>query len=218
MKPMLSRRTAQSIATCVTLLVLDCSRLYAQDTNAGKEVFDAICLPEKKKCRITISPQEFVINEDKTLPLRRVISWGKAGKGTRPDIGMALGSALITPIMPLAVFGLFKKKHEYIFEINHISDLGAPSTLYIKFLNKKPQDRFTEYLASVTGLGEHSISNQAANLYKFHKGSIFANFIGREKTSSAIYEYTARCEIRAAYSCIGGIQTGYPLVTPIVKF
>ena len=185
---------------------------------ANEEVFDAICLPSKKKCRIVVNPEQFKLENGKELPIRRIISWGKAGKGTRPDLGMALGSAIITPIMPLAVFGLFKKKHEYIFEINYISETGSPDIALIKFLNKKPEDRFTEYLASITGLSEHSVSKKAVDLYKFNKGSKFSNFLGREMAASSIYRYTAQCDINVSYSCLSGIQHIHPLVTPIVEF
>ena len=185
---------------------------------AEDQVFDAICLPEKKKCRIRVSTTEFKFEDGTILPVRRVVSWGKAGKGTRPDIGMAVGSAILTPVMPLAVFGLFKKKHEYIFEVNHINENGEPQTRLIKFLNKKPQNRFTRHLASITGLAEHSISKNAIDLYKFNKGSIAANFMGREIIGSQIHMFTAQCEVNVSYSCLSGIQVTYPRVTKIVEF
>ena len=202
-----------------TAVFLALVQLFASNSAlAEDQIFDAICLPEKKKCRIRVTTTEFKFEDGTILPVRRVISWGKAGKGTRPDIGMALGSAILTPVMPLAIFGLFKKKHEYIFELNHINENGEPQTRLIKFLNKKPQNRFTRHLASITGLAEHSISKRAIELYKFNKGSLAANFTGRELVGSQIYLFTAQCEVNFSYSCLGGIPITYPRVTKVVDF
>ena len=75
-------------ARLTTAVFLAVVQLFASNSAlAEDQIFDAICLPEKKKCRIRVSTTEFKFEDGTILPVRRVISWGKAGKGTRPDIG-----------------------------------------------------------------------------------------------------------------------------------
>ena len=211
-------RPKTAIRLVITTLITLVQTFTSDAAFAEEQIFDAICLPENKKCRIKVGTTRFEFEDGSTLPVRRIISWGKAGKGTRPDVGMALGSAILTPIMPLAVFGIFAKKHEYIFEINHINEAGDTQTRLIKFLNIKPQNRFTEHLASITGLAEHSVSKKPIDLYKFNKGARRANFLGREIVESQIYLFTAQCEINVSYSCLNGLKITHPRVTNTVEF
>lgn len=186
--------------------------------SAEDQSFDAICLPEKKKCSFKVSPERFDFGNNQFILIRRLTSWGKAGKGTGPDLGMAVLSAAITPVMPLAVFGLFKSKHEYIFDIDYVDEQGAQQKKSIKFLNKKPQDRFSDYLASITGLAENSATGKPLQLYKYNKAARESNLYGVELAKYSIYQYSATCDVNVSYSCLGGIKPNWPSLVSVPEF
>ena len=191
---------------------------FIDTASAEDQTFEAICLPEKKKCELRVSPERFDFGNNQIILVRRVTSWGKAGKGTRPDLGMAALSAAITPVMPLAVFGLFKSKHEYIFDIDYVDNQGVQQKKTIKFLNKKPQDRFSDYLGTITGLAENSATGKPIQLYKYNKAATESNLYGPELVKYSIYQYSASCDVNASYSCLAGIQPSWPIFINIPEF
>ena len=194
------------------------SVMLVQPAFAEDESFDAICLPEKKKCTFKVSPDRFDFGNNQIIYVRRITSWGKTGKGTRPDLGMAAFSAAITPVMPIAVLGLFKSKHEYIFDIDYINDEGTAQKKTIKFLNKKPQDRFSDYLGTITGLAENSATSQPLQLYRYNKAAKESNLYGEALMQYSIYNYSAKCEVNTSYSCLGGLQASWPIFINVPEF
>ena len=188
------------------------------EVSAEDQIFDAICLPEKNKCSIKVSPERFDFGSNEIVLVRRITSWGKGGKGTRPDLGMAALSAVILPVMPLAVIGLFKSKHEYIFDLDYIDDNGLSKKRTLKFLNKKPQDRFSDYLGTITGLAENSATSKPIQLYNYNKAATESNLYGVELVKFSIYEFSSRCEVNVSYSCLSGIQQAWPTLVDVPAF
>lgn len=213
-----ARLKALTNASLLALLAASLCPVLINTASAEDQVFDAICLPEKKKCSFKVSPERFDFGNNQIILVRRVTSWGKAGKGTRPDLGMAALSAAITPVMPLAVFGLFKSKHEYIFDIDYVDSQGSQQKKSIKFLNKKPQDRFSDYLGTITGLAENSATGKPLQLFRQNKAATESNLYGVELVKYSIYQYSASCDINVSYSCLAGIQSNWPTIINVPEF
>jgi len=131
---------------------------------------------------------------------------------------MAALSAAITPVMPLAVFGLFKSKHEYIFDIDYVDSQGTQQKKSIKFLNKKSQDRFSDYLGTITGLAENSATGKPLQLFRQYKVAKESNLYGVELVKYSIYKYSASCDINVPYSCLAGIQSNWPTFVNVPEF
>lgn len=180
--------------------------------HGSEQNFDAICLPEKKKCRISLSPDEIKIGLDVVIPTKRITSWDQGGKGTRPDAGMAAASVMLTPVVPIAIFGIFKSKHEYIFNIGYVNDEGIEIQKSILFKNKKPQDRFSAYLGNITGLAKGGQTSKPIELAKQNKAVGESNSFYPGISKSAIYSYSARCQMFTPYECVS-LMRKWPYLT-----
>ena len=107
-----------------SIIVFITSLLIVNSSIAGIEKkFDAICLPDKNKCRVYLNPNEFRFDEKgiiKSIPIKQISSWSLGGKGTKSDVG----KILYAPLFPPAAIGLFTSSHQYIFTINYLDSEG----------------------------------------------------------------------------------------------
>lgn len=183
-----------------TLLFFNCYSNAA--AAASDQLFDAICLPKNQKCKVVLSSDEIRIDDKLVIPSKKVTSWDQNGKGTRPDGAMAAASLLITPIMPIAIFGVFSSKHEYIFNIGYIDENGQESQASILFKNKKSQDRFSTNLGQITGLSQGVKSTKPLELIAQKEAVKDSNYIAIALLTSSIYTYSSKCGAPDISECI----------------
>ena len=190
--------------TLIALSSLLLGLLHPSYADSGELKFDAICLPSKKKCRVYLNPETLRIDEKgqiKLTPIQNITSWSRGGKGTRT----ALGRALINPVF------LFQSSHEYIFTINYVSEDGLPLYKSILFKNKKPSDRFTAYLSSVTGLSWSTETNRPMESFNQKKATDTSNDIAIKLRYSSLYSYSSRCNFYMPSNCLT-----FPIVWPLL--
>ena len=188
----------------IALSALFFGLLHPSYADSGEQKFDAICLPSKKKCRVYLNPEALRIDEKgqiKLTPIKNITSWSRGGKGTRT----ALGRALISPVF------LFKSSHEYIFTINYVSEDGLPLYKSILFKNKKPSDRLTAYLASVTGLSWGTETNLPMESFNQKKAIDISNDIAIKLRYSSLYSYSSRCNFYIPANCLT-----FPISLPLL--
>ncbi|WP_269621754.1 hypothetical protein [Prochlorococcus marinus] len=181
--------------TLIALPVLLIGLLPLSYAESSEQKFDAICLPSKKKCKVYLNPQTLRIDEKgqiKLTPIRNITSWRRGGKGSRT----ALGRALISPVF------LFQSSHEYIFTINYLNEDGISLYKSILFKNKKPSDRFTAYLSSITGLSWSTETNRPMEVFNQKKAIDASNNIAINLRYSSLYSYNARCNFYMPSSCL----------------
>ena len=187
------------------------SLLVVNSSIAGNEKkFEAICLPDKNKCRVYLNPSEFRFDEKgiiKSIPIKKISSWTLGGKGTKSDVG----KILYAPLFPPAAIGLFTSSHQYIFTINYLDSEGIETFKSILFKNKKPADIFAPYLGSITGLANGSFTNKPKYNLKRNEAISISNNFAIHLRESSIYEYKAKCEFHASYTCLS-----YPKSQPII--
>ena len=178
---------------------------------ASDQSFDAICLPQNQKCKVALSSDQIRIDDKLVIPTKKITTWDKNGKGTKPDGAMAAASLLIMPIMPIAIFGLFKSKHEYIFNIGYIDENGQQAQASILFRNKKPQDRFSAYLGEITGLSQGGNSTKPLELIAQREAVKVSNNIAMALLTSSLYLYSSKCEAPDPNECIA-FERRFPLL------
>ncbi len=177
---------------------------------SNEKKFDAICLPGKNKCRVYLNPSELRIDEKgtiKSIPINQITSWKLGGKGTKSDIG----KILYAPLFPPAAMSLFTSSHQYIFTINYLDSEGIENFKSILFRNKKPADRFSPYLGSVTGLANGSFTKKPQYNLNQKEAALISNNLAIYLRKSSIYSYIAKCELNASYTCLS-----YPIFRPII--
>ena len=174
----------------------------SQTSYAATQKYEAICLPKGEKCVVSMSEELIDINQKVQIPINKITSWDRGGKGTRPDAGMAAASLMLTPIIPIAVFGVFTSKHEYIFNIYYVNKEGVESLASIKFLNKKPQDSFSNFLGNITGLSNGSRTDKPIQLAKQRKEVESSIYFTMASEQSAIMDYAANCRLNSVYNCL----------------
>ena len=194
-----------------SIIISITSLLIVNSSIAGNEKkFDAICLPDKNKCRVYLNPNEFRFDEKgiiKSIPIKKISSWTLGGKGTKSDVG----KILYAPLFPPAAIGLFTSSHQYIFTINYLDSEGIETFKSILFKNKKPADIFAPYLGSITGLANGSFTNKPKNNLKRNEAISISNSFAIHLRESSIYAYKAKCEFHASYTCLS-----YPKSRPII--
>ncbi len=194
-----------------SIIIFITSLLLVNNSIAGNEKkFDAICLPDKNKCRVYLNPNEFRFDEKgiiKSIPIKKISSWSLGGKGTKSDVGKILYALLFPP----AAIGLFTSSHQYIFTINYLDSEGIETFKSILFRNKKPADRFAPYLGSITGLANGSFTNKPKNNLKRKEAISISNNFAIYLRQSSIYSYKAKCELNASHTCLS-----YPIFRPII--
>ena len=182
---------------------------------ASDQSFDAICLPKNQKCKVVLSSDEIRIDNKLVIPSKKITTWDQNGKGTRPDGAMAAASLLITPIMPIAIFGVFTSKHEYIFNIGYIDENGQQSQTSILFRNKKPQDKFSAYLGQITGLSQGGKSTKPLELITQREAVKDSNYIAMALLASSLYTYSSKCGAPDLNECIAFERKLPLLLVPI---
>ena len=194
-----------------SIIISIMSLLIVNSSIAGNEKkFDAICLPDKNKCRVYLNPSEFRFDEKgiiKSIPITKISSWSLGGKGTKSDVGRIL----YAPLFPPAAMGLFTSSHQYIFTINYLDSEGIETSKSILFKNKKPTDIFASYLGSITGLAKGSFTNKPKYNIKRNKAISISNDFAIHLRKSSIYVYKSKCELHASHTCLS-----YPKFRPII--
>ena len=178
---------------------------------ASDQSFDAICLPKNQKCKVVLSSDEIRIDNKLIIPSKKITTWDQNGKGTKPDGAMAAASLLITPIIPIAIFGVFTSKHEYIFNIGYIDENGQQSQTSILFRNKKPQDKFSAYLGQITGLSQGGKSTKPLELITQREAVKDSNYIAMTLLASSLYTHSSKCGAPDLNECIA-FERRFPLL------
>ena len=188
----------------IYLLIFSMGFVPSSQAASIEQKYDAICLPSKKKCRVYLNPESLRIDEKgliQSISISNITSWKRGGKGTRT----ALGKAMLNPVF------LFTSVHEYIFTINYLSDEGIPLSKSILFNNKKPSDRFTPYLASITGLSWETETNRPVESFSQKKAINISNDIAIKLRHSSLYTYNSRCQFYIPSNCLS-----FPISWPLL--
>jgi hypothetical protein len=186
------------------LLAIPTKALSAED-------FKAFC--GKKKCSVELSGDILKV-ADETIKVNRIISWTKGGKGTRPDGGVVAASLLLTPIMPVAIFGILKQKHEYIFQISYLDAENRSKTTSFRFNKKEPQDKFSALIGSTTGLAEGASTSKPMDTVKSISSAKQNNYLSQGQQLANVYKFSADCSINSPELCLS-MSTHLPIVQPL---
>lgn len=118
-------------------------------------VYQALC-SGGSECTITLANGQIAM-PGQVIQKDQVLSWSQGGSGSKTDVGMGVAGVILFGLPGL--IGFAAKKHDYVYSINYVDEVGNTQVASIAFKNNVPANQFMMEMTGMTGLSIGQVNN-----------------------------------------------------------
>lgn len=118
-------------------------------------VYQALCAGGSE-CTITLANGQIAM-PGQVIQKDQVLSWSQGGSGSKTDVGMGVAGVILFGLPGL--IGFAAKKHDYVYSINYVDEVGNTQVASVGFKNNVPANQFMMEMTGMTGLSMGQVNS-----------------------------------------------------------